>query len=111
MLYTLLVSLFLFVCFVLVLIILIQQGKSSMGIGGLGGSTQMLFGGSGGQDLFQKITWVLGAIFMATSLWLALLKSSSSIRLRYVQPVSTAPANRYDAKPFTVPAPTSPEKA
>jgi preprotein translocase subunit SecG len=59
----------------LVLFILIQKGKGNMGLGVLGGGAQTLFGGSGGQDLFQKITWVLGGIFMAGSLGLSILKS------------------------------------
>ena len=76
MLFGLLITLFTVVCFLLVLIILIQQGKGSMGLGSLGGGTQMLFGGSGGQDIFQKITWILGAIFMIGSLVLALMKTA-----------------------------------
>ncbi len=59
----------------LVLFVLIQKGKGNMGLGALGGGAQTLFGGSGGQDLFQKITWVLGGIFMAGSLGLSILKS------------------------------------
>ena len=54
-----------------------------MGLGSFGGSSQMLFGGSGGQDLFQKITWFLVAIFMSGSLILTLMKSSSSRTLQY----------------------------
>ena len=46
-----------------------------MGIGSIGGGTQMIFGGSGGQDIFQKTTWILGGLFMAGSLILALMKS------------------------------------
>jgi len=75
MIFGLMVTLFSFVCFLLVLVILIQQRKGGMGLGSLGGGAQMLFGGSGGQDIFQKITWVLGAIFMIGSLVLALLKT------------------------------------
>jgi preprotein translocase subunit SecG len=59
----------------LVLFILIQKGKGDMGLSALGGGAQTLFGGSGGQDIFQKITWVLGAIFMAGSLGLSIIKS------------------------------------
>lgn len=51
-----------------------------MGLGAMGGGTQMLFGGSGGQDIFQKTTWVLGAIFMFGSLILALQKGHGSSR-------------------------------
>ena len=77
MLLGLLITLFTFVCFLLILMILVQQGKGGMGLGSLGGGTQMLFGGSGGQDIFQKITWFLGAIFMFGSLILALMKSAA----------------------------------
>lgn len=78
MLYSLLMTIFTINCFFLILIILIQQGKSSMGLGAMGGSTQMLFGGSGGQDIFQKTTWVMGAIFMGGSLMLAMYKNKGS---------------------------------
>jgi protein translocase SecG subunit len=73
----------LFVCILLVLIILIQKGKSSIGLGSLSGSSQMLFGGSTGQDIFQKITWVLGAIFLCGSLFLSLMKSQQGRTLSY----------------------------
>lgn len=78
MLYGILITLFVFVCLFLIFIILLQKGKSSMGLGNLGGSTQMLFGGSGGQDVFQKATWVLGVIFMVGSLALAMMKRPST---------------------------------
>lgn len=96
MLYGLLVSLFIFVCFLLILLILIQQGKGNMGLGNMGGGAQMLFGGSGGQDLFQKVTWALGTFFMVGSLLLALMKSQTA-PVRYarqpIAPVSSeAPA-------------------
>ena len=59
----------------LAIFVLIQQGKGDMGMGSLGGSTQMLFGGSGGQTFFEKTTWILGAIFMFGALGLSVLKS------------------------------------
>ncbi|HTM06028.1 MAG TPA: preprotein translocase subunit SecG [Patescibacteria group bacterium] len=77
MLYGLLLSFYILTCLLLILIILIQKSKSSVGFG-LGTGSQMLFGGSGGQDLFQKITWVLGISFMAMSLLLSLMKSEQS---------------------------------
>ncbi len=69
-----------------------------MGLGGLGGGAQMLFGGSGGQDLFQKVTWVMVALFMFGSLVLSLMKSSGNKTLSYnIRPKmatsSAAPAN------------------
>ena len=56
MLFGFLITLFVIVCALLILLILVQKGKSSTGLGGLGGGSQMLFGGSGGQDIFQSIT-------------------------------------------------------
>ena len=91
MLYGLLVSLFIVICFFLLLIILIQQGKGNMGLGSLGGATQMIFGGSGGADIFQKITWILGVLFMAGSLVLALMKSANYGAISFVKkPVAVA---------------------
>ena len=90
---------FVFVCIFLILIILIQKSKGSIGLGGLGGGSQLLFGGSGGQDLFQKITWVLGGIFMFGSLILALMRASGGATSRYLdkttapQPIAQAEQN------------------
>lgn len=75
MLFGLLKTLLVIDSFFLILIVLVQQSKGGMGLGSLGGSSQMLFGGSGGQDLLQKITWILGAIFMFGSLILSLMAS------------------------------------
>lgn len=97
MLYGLLLGLFIFTCFLLILLILIQQGKGNMGLGNLGGGAQMLFGGSGGQDVFQKTTWVLVTIFMIGSLVLALMKSTGNTGASYARqsdlPVSSAPVS------------------
>lgn len=79
MLYGFLLTLFVILCALLVIIIMIQKGKSSAGLGNLGGSTQMLFGGSGGQDMFQKITWIMGGLFLAGSLLLAIMKAQRTI--------------------------------
>jgi preprotein translocase subunit SecG len=109
MLYGLFIAFFIFVCFLLVLIIMAQQGKGGgIGFGGLGGGSQMLFGGSGGQDLFQKITWVLGAIFVFSSFGLTVWKTRQgrtgflpqhSVRMR--MPEAQQP------EPSQAPAPTT----
>lgn len=80
-LYNVLIIAFGILCVLMVLIILMQKGKSSMGLGSLGGGTQLLFGGSGGQDLFQKVTWVMGALFMGGSLVLAMMKRPTESQL------------------------------
>lgn len=116
MLYGLLLALFIFICFALILLVLIQKGKGSMGLGAMGGGTQMLFGGSGGQDLFQKITWALGAIFMLGSLLLGLMKSSSLHDVRYIkikdkQELET-PAQQESSEPTEeTPVPVAPAQA
>lgn len=72
--FTLLLILFMIVSFFMAFIILLQQGKGDMGLGSMGG-TQMLFGGSGGQEFFEKLTWVFGSIFIFGALGLAVLKA------------------------------------
>lgn len=106
MLYGLLVTLLVFVCFLLILVILIQQGKGGIGLGSSFGGAQMLFGGSGGQDIFQKITWTLGAIFMLGSLGLFLLGSKKADYSSYL-------SNKNFAKtemPAPAQAPVAPAK-
>lgn len=85
MLYGLAVTFFVIVCFFLILFILIQQSKERTGLGSLGGSSQMLFGGSGGQELLQKITWILGAIFIVGSLVLSIVKTRSQKTISYLE--------------------------
>jgi protein translocase SecG subunit len=81
MLYALLLIMYFIIGAALLLIIAIQKIKGSLGSSRMSGGTALLFGGSGGQDIFQKTTWVLGALFMAITLWLALIKSDYSHRV------------------------------
>ena len=71
---SLLTSLYGFLCVFVIMLVLIQRGKGSMGLGNIGGGNQALFGSSGGQDIFQKITWVCCALLLAGSLFLAVAK-------------------------------------
>ena len=110
MLYGLLVTLFVFVCLLLILVILIQQGKGGLGLGSIGGGAQMLFGGSGGQDIFQKITWILGTIFMVGSLGLFILGSRS---MKFSAPAARrTPVRRQAPAPATtkIPVPAAAQK-
>lgn len=84
MLFGLITTLFIFSCIILTLIVLVQKGSNSMGIGSMGGKQVMLFGGSGGQDIFQKITWALGALFLGGSLTLSILKTEQVRGSRYL---------------------------
>jgi preprotein translocase subunit SecG len=64
-------------CLFLILIILIQPGKS--GGGGIFGSAgaQQVFGGRGAGNFLTKTTWATATLFFATSMTLAYLSSSS----------------------------------
>ena len=71
MLYYLVVSLYVLVCFLLILTILLQQGKggdiaSAFG----GGSTQAVFGARSGATLLTRATAVLAALFVVFAITL-----------------------------------------
>ena len=59
----------------LIVLILLQQGKGAQlgaSFGG-SGSSQSLFGSSGGGTFFSKVTSGLAVVFFVTSLWLTLM--------------------------------------
>jgi preprotein translocase subunit SecG len=103
-LYNLVIFAFGLLCIFMIFLILMQKGKSSLGFGNLGGGTQLLFGGSGGQDLFQKVTWGMGALFIGGSLILAMLKKPSSSRV-----LSTIAQQQIPTAAPVIPAPSLPE--
>ncbi|KKR96218.1 MAG: preprotein translocase subunit SecG [candidate division TM6 bacterium GW2011_GWE2_41_16] len=88
MLYQLLVTLFIIISLLLILLILIQKSKGSMGLGSMGGGSQMLFGGSSGQDFLQKATWILAACWLALSIGAALVRTNLEQTSRYVTTTS-----------------------
>ncbi len=96
--YTLLMVLFIILCLFLTLFILIQQGKGDWGLGSMGGS-QMLFGGSGGQEFFEKITWILGGLFIFGALGLSILKSKE-VRQSVLADVQVSKEQRTEQKPL-----------
>lgn len=79
---TVLSVLFFFLSVLIVLIVLIQRGKGNMGLGNVGGNNQMLFGSSGGQDIFQKITWIFLALFLGGSLILSVVRARTTRSVR-----------------------------
>lgn len=84
MLFGFLVFLFLCISFLMILVILIQKGSGGLGLGNIGGSNMTLFGGSGGQDVFQRITWFFAAFFMGGSLLLSIMKTQQVRGSRYL---------------------------
>ena len=66
-----------FLCFFLILVVLIQPGKSG-GMGALSGAAAtQVFGGRGAGNVLTKTTWVTAVMFFFTSLTLAYFSSST----------------------------------
>ena len=78
---TLLTILHVIVCFFMIGIVLLQKGKGAEMGAAFGGSSQTLFGSRGAATFLNKLTTAAAAIFMITSLLLAmsLTKGSSSV--------------------------------
>lgn len=98
------------VCVVLVVVILLQQGKGADVGAVFGGSSSTVFGASGAGNAMTKTTWALATVFFATSIFLAYsstqratgsIFSGSSAQTRSVMPA--APAGKV-AVPAAAPA-------
>ncbi len=71
------------VCLFLVLVVLLQQGKSGgMGAAFGGGATQQVFGGRGAGNFLTRLTAGCAAVFMMTSVLLAYVSSSGDRMLK-----------------------------
>lgn len=64
-------------CVLLVLVVLIQSGKGAEISASFGGSSQTVFGSSGGANFFTTLTQSLAAIFMVTSILLTVFGSNA----------------------------------
>ena len=74
MMYYLVTALYVFVCFILLMVILLQQGKGGdMASAFGGGSSQTAFGARGGATLLSKITAGFAVLFMLGALGLAIM--------------------------------------
>lgn len=101
MLYTLVVILHVFVCFLMIGAILLQSGKGAEIGAAFGGSSQTVFGSRGPANFLSKLTVIVAGVFMLTSFSLAILAkernfSSTVIDLKQKAapsaPVTPAPA-------------------
>ena len=98
------------VCFFLVVVVLLQSGKAADLAGAFGGmGSQTAFGPRGSATVLSKATTIAAAVFMITSLSLAILTtrgaaSSGSVLERQKAPAKSAPAK---TAPAPVPSPTS----
>ena len=80
------------VSILLILMVLIQGGENVDITAAFGGVSQAAFGPRGAVTTLAKITWVLGTIFMATSVTLAIWATKySSGSVMEGAPAKTAP--------------------
>ena len=115
-LYYLVLILHLIACFFLIAVVLLQQGKgqdlaSAFG----GGGTQAAFGPRGSATLLSRVTTGLAAIFMMTSITLAVLKQKQVSVLDAIPAAASptpgaAPTNvlGLPLTPATSPSPVAP---
>lgn len=103
MLYTLLVIVHVFICFLMIGAILLQSGKGAEIGASFGGSSQTVFGSRGPANFLSKLTVVVAAVFMVTSLSLAILAKQRNFSSTVIdmQPKSepTAPPTAPPAQP------------
>jgi preprotein translocase subunit SecG len=78
----------------IVVVVLIQGGENVDMAAAFGGSSQAAFGPRGAVSTLAKITWVLGAVFFATCMTLAIWatkSTSSSVLEKAPAQTQTAP--------------------
>ncbi len=84
-------------CLLIVIVVLMQSGKGADISATLGGSSNTVFGSSGGANFFTKTTFVLAAIFGITSLSLTIMGSRANRSLfDSAVPTSSIPAPKSD---------------
>ncbi len=106
----LLTALFVINCLVLLLVILIQQGKAGdMASAFGGGSSQAAFGARTGATLLTKVTWVSASLFFVGALALSIVTSRGPGSVLGSVPAPVAPAPAAATQPAApAPAPATP---
>ena len=93
-------------CVFIVLAVLVQSGKGAEISASFGGSSQTVFGSTGGANFFQMFTGVCAALFMITSVFLA-TQGGNRAMSKSVMDVSV-PSTSTSAPAATTPAATTP---
>lgn len=92
-LYGLVLAVHLFVCFILIAVILLQAGRGGGVAETFGGNAAQSILGSRGTQFLTRATSVCAAVFMLTSLTLAILSAQRGHSLmENAKPTPTAPA-------------------
>jgi len=104
MLYTLIVVIHVFICFLMIGAILLQSGKGAEIGAAFGGSSQTVFGSRGPANFLSKLTVVVAAVFMVTSLTLAILAKQRNVSSTIID---MQPKSEPTAPPAAPPAQSS----
>lgn len=111
---TLILTLHIIVCFLLVILILLQSGKEGMGVI-FGGGNSTVFGSTGAGGILAKLTTFMAIIFVITSLSYTYVTSSRTTdesAVLNVQIEETVPdAAKKEAKTPPPAAPGAPQPA
>jgi preprotein translocase subunit SecG len=101
--YYLLTAFYVLTCFVLLLVILLQQGKGDMAAAFGGGSSQSAFGARSGATVLSKATAILAALFMVGAMALAIIgqRGPGSVVSGTAAPPAPKPATTTPVKPAT----------
>jgi preprotein translocase subunit SecG len=100
------------VCLVVMLVVLIQPGKSG-GLGAaLGGAgAQQIFGGRGAGNFLSRTTWIAASVFFLTSITLAYISTSTGDSLQNMVKARAAHKAETSGIPAGIPpADTKPEE-
>ncbi len=92
-----------FCCFFLVLLVLIQSGKGAEISTSLAGSSQTIFGSSGGANFITRLTSSIAFVFMATSMALTIMGGQAHRSL--FEDLGTDTTVSEEVRPVTLPAP------
>src|SRR3954462_5811744 len=116
LLHTPLTVLHVIVCVMVMLVVLIQPGKSG-GLGAaLGGAgAQQIFGGRGAGNFLTRTTWISASVFFVTSITLAYISTSTGDSLQHLgrargkpQPTETVPVTAPATAPLKAEEPAAP---
>lgn len=106
---SLVLTLHILACLILIVLVLLQSGKEGMGVI-FGGGSSTVFGASGAGGLLTKLTAFLAGIFLITSLVYNVLISSNTggESIMTDAPAVSQPAPEQPAAPVTDDIPTVP---
>ena len=114
----LLITVHIIVCLALIGVVLLQQGKGADMGAAFGGSSQTLFGSSGGATLLGKLTAAAAVVFMLTSLSLtyraanrykdSVMPDQAAAPAAAPAPILPAPTDPVPPAPAAGPAPAAP---